>query len=1012
MILARILLPIGTIPTETTSRGARVQSDRPKFQECPVDLFFVLDTSESVALRAKPPAFYIDQIKTFTKNFVDELKDTRQPCDRFLTWNSGALHYSDDNILIRELSDMNTQRDELKKDVDAISYIGKGTHTDCAIKRGIAELLVGGSHYHENKYIVVVTDGHPLTGYKEPCGGLQEAANEARQHGIKVFSVAITPDQEDTRLSVIATDQNYRQNFTAADGVMSTQLKTIHTIINMITNETKDVCCSFDCAARGGPVGPDGDSGSKGESGRPGMPGEKGAVGNLGSAGDPGPVGYQGMKGDKGTRGNKGDRGHKGYKGDKGHHGIDGIDGRRGDAGFPGLGGCKGSPGPDGLQGDLGPKGDPGPYGPKGTAGEPGKDGEPGRPGNYGPLGSKGEPGPRGANGDKGERGDDGKPGPDGTRGEKGTSGEKGEQGTRGNRGSRGETGDPGPRGEQGREGSAGPNGEPGEIGRPGANGYRGDEGASGPEGPKGPRGIKGSPGDRGQIGERGEDGAAGNGTEGCHGFQGYPGPRGDPGQPGGTGTPGPKGDDGEPGEQGPDNNVPGNPGPKGLKGHRGPEGKSGPLGPPGPGGADECEILDIIMRMCSCCESKCGPLDIAFIVDSSESIGAHNFALAKDFIVTVIDRLMKDQHVKFGANDSRVGVVQYSGENAQEVVRLGDQDIKTLTELKQAVKNLRWLAEATYTGEALQYSLTNLISRIKTENSVVLVLTDGRSDITRDKVPLNVLCNNGVRVGGLGVMDYTGRMPNQEQIDGMVCQNDPKKPGFSFVLNNFAELLDDTFLQNLTAQICLDKKTPNYKCPISFNADTDITLMMDSSASVGGKNFEVTRKFVKRLAERFLTTDSPNNPNVRVAVAQYSRDTTMESEFSSNYTEVASNIDAIAFQNAATDVTGALNFAIQRFKRSGNKKKKLLVFSDGRSQGVTENVIEKRVREVQAEGIEMYVLAVGSQVNEVNLRFLVSRGRPYDVTYAQRHLFRAADYPSLLRGVFYQTVSRKVSLD
>lgn len=53
-----------------------------------------------------------------------------------------------------------------------------------------------GSHYHENKYIVVVTDGHPITGYKEPCGGVQEAANEAKQHGVKVFAVAISPDQE------------------------------------------------------------------------------------------------------------------------------------------------------------------------------------------------------------------------------------------------------------------------------------------------------------------------------------------------------------------------------------------------------------------------------------------------------------------------------------------------------------------------------------------------------------------------------------------------------------------------------------------------------------------------------------------------------------------------------------------------------------------------------------------------------------------------------------------------
>uniref|UniRef100_A0AAZ3QD54 Collagen alpha-1(VI) chain n=1 Tax=Oncorhynchus tshawytscha TaxID=74940 RepID=A0AAZ3QD54_ONCTS len=942
------------------------QTDRPKFWECPVDLFFVLDTSESVALRAKPPNFYIDQIKSFTERFIMELKEMRQPCDRSLTWNSGALHYSDEIILVRQLSDIATERQALISDIKGISYIGKGTHTDCAIKRGIAELLIGGSHYQENKYIVVVTDGHPLTGYKEPCGGLQEAANEARHHGVKVFSVAISPDQEDTRLSVIATDQNYRQNFTAADNSRSTQLKTIRSIIDMITNETKDVCCSFDCNAKGGPKGPVGDLGSKGETGRQGMPGEKGDIGVDGNLGDPGPVGYRGMKGDRGGRGDKGERGHKGYKGDKGQRGTDGVDGRKGDPGFSGLAGCKGSPGPDGSQGDGGPKGDPGPYGTKGAKGDQGKDGEPGRPGNYGLPGVKGTPGPKGANGDKGQRGDDGAPGPDGLRGDKGTPGEKGEQGTRGNRGPRGDLGDPGPRGDQGREGSSGANGEPGDIGRAGSPGYRGDEGAPGPEGPKGPRGIKGAPGDRGQIGNRGEDGAPGNGTEGCHGFQGYPGPRGGIGEPGGKGTPGPKGDDGEPGNPGLDNDSPGLPGNKGAKGHRGPEGNPGPVGPPGPAGVDDCEILDIIMKLCSCCECKCGPLDLAFIVDSSESIGSTNFALAKDFIITVIDRLIKDQQVRFGFNESRVGVVQYSGDGAQEAVRLGDPNINTLTELKQAVRDLRWLAEATYTGEALQFSLTNMIDRLQQENRVVLVLTDGRSDITRDKTPLNTLCGKGIKVGGLGVKDYSGRQPNHEQLSAVVCTSDPK-PGFSFVLENFAELLDDSFLQNLTTRICEDKKCPNYKCPINFSGDTDIVLMMDSSASVGQRNFDSSKTFVKRLAERFLSAERSGRAAVRVAVGQYSRERRMEAELTSNLTLLTRKIDAATFQNDGTDVTKAMAFAMEQFNTSGggNRKRKLVLFSDGRS---------------------------------------------YDVTYAQRHLFRVPDYPSLLRGVFYQTVSRRVS--
>uniref|UniRef100_A0A0E9SB92 Uncharacterized protein n=1 Tax=Anguilla anguilla TaxID=7936 RepID=A0A0E9SB92_ANGAN len=35
---------------------------------------------------------------------------------------------------------------------------------------------------------------------------------------------------------------------------------------------------------------------------------------------------------------------------------------------------------------------------------------------------------------------------------------------------------------------------------------------------------------------------------------------------------------------------------------------------------------------------------------------------------------------------------------------------------VSRAVKDFKWLAEATYTGEALQFSLTNMIDRLKKE--------------------------------------------------------------------------------------------------------------------------------------------------------------------------------------------------------------------------------------------------------------------------------------------------------
>lgn len=45
--------------------------------------------------------------------------------------------------------DMENRRQDLKNSINNIEYIGKGTYTDCAIKRGLAELLIG--YLQDNK---------------------------------------------------------------------------------------------------------------------------------------------------------------------------------------------------------------------------------------------------------------------------------------------------------------------------------------------------------------------------------------------------------------------------------------------------------------------------------------------------------------------------------------------------------------------------------------------------------------------------------------------------------------------------------------------------------------------------------------------------------------------------------------------------------------------------------------------------------------------------------------------
>lgn len=202
----------------------------------------------------------------------------------------------------------------------------------------------------------------------------------------------------------------------------------------------------------------------------------------------------------------------------------------------------------------------------------------------------------------------------------------------------------------------------------------------------------------------------------------------------------------------------------------------------------------------------------------------------------------------------------------------------------------------------------------------------------------------------------------------------------------------------------------------VTFSQSTNILVMMDSSASVGQKNFEMSKTFVKRLAERFLTAEKERGVTVRVAVGQYSqRSPRLEQSLTVNLTELSYKIKAAQFQNEGTDVLQAMQFAINSLPGRGDAsgaRRKLVLFSDGRSQRVTEALLEKRVREVADAGIELFVISAGNQVNEANLLTLVSRGRQQDISYGQRHLFRVPDYPSLLRGVFHQTVSRRVSLN
>nr|XP_013816000.1 PREDICTED: collagen alpha-1(XXVIII) chain-like [Apteryx mantelli mantelli] len=511
--------------------------------------------------------------------------------------------------------------------------------------------------------------------------------------------------------------------------------------------------------------GAKGDRGFDGPKGPRGLPGIsiKGEKGEFGPPGLPGPIGLPGIgiQGEKGVEGPKGPPGSRGLPGQ-------GLPGPKGEQGLPGE---TGVPGERGI-GEPGSKGEPGPSGLAGLPGLPGEDGapgqkgEPGLPGLRGPEGAPGA-GIQGEKGDPGQRGIRGLTGPTGVPGPAGAKGEPGVPGRLGMPGPPGRA-VPGPKGDIGLPGLAGPIGEPG-FGLPGAKGDRGLPGPPGPFGPKGdgypgPTGLPGLPGIPGEQGPDGVGLPGPKGDPGSRGPIGLPGPPGEglPGPKGTMGRPGPPGSLGPPGEgiQGTkgEQGIQGMPGPRGppgegllgQKGHRGAtgekgkKGEKGNLGDPGlsgePGktgpkgeqGLTREDIIKLIKAICGC-GIKCKeiPMELVFVIDSSESVGPENFEIIKDFVTALVDR------VTVGRNATRIGLVLYSLEVRLE---FGLNKYTTQQDVKQAIRKMQYMGEGTYTGTAIRKATQEGFFGARTGvRKVAIVLTDGQAD-KREAVKLDIV--------------------------------------------------------------------------------------------------------------------------------------------------------------------------------------------------------------------------------------------------------------------------------
>ncbi|XP_031561240.1 protein dachsous-like [Actinia tenebrosa] len=182
--------------------------------------------------------------------------------------------------------------------------------------------------------------------------------------------------------------------------------------------------------------------------------------------------------------------------------------------------------------------------------------------------------------------------------------------------------------------------------------------------------------------------------------------------------------------------------------------------------------------------------IDLAFILDTSGSVGSYNFGKIKTFVKNIID------FFNIGTTGTHVAVVTYS---SWPVVEFNLKAHYSKTSLKNAVGEIEYRAGWTYTGDALEMTRTDIFNTVdgmrpdKGIPKVAVLLTDGYSNGWGVKTAANALKNQGVNLFCIGVGNY-----NERELNDIATDPDSTHV---FTLDNFNDL--SSWVDKLSSVSC-----------------------------------------------------------------------------------------------------------------------------------------------------------------------------------------------------------------
>ncbi|KAL5006010.1 hypothetical protein ScPMuIL_017168 [Solemya velum] len=326
-------------------------------------------------------------------------------------------------------------------------------------------------------------------------------------------------------------------------------------------------------------------------------------------------------------------------------------------------------------------------------------------------------------------------------------------------------------------------------------------------------------------------------------------------------------------------------------------------------------------------CERGCDAVaDVVFLIDSSGSVGHHDFRKVKDFVHNMVE------HLSIGKDNTRVSVATFSTRSS---IAFYLSDFYTKDAVQNAVSGVSYEYGNTNLAGGLKLVRHRILSRVHGDRAEVqnflVVVTDGLSNINPENtIPeANLLKKHGTHIYSIGVGAF----------DPWELQAIASKPSSanSFVIKDYNAL--DSISEDLIRATCRDisicdgspcanggtcvpginmftcqcqKGFKGKLCERECTAKKDVVFLVDSSGSVGVANFQSSLKFLSNLVEE-MTVEGVSN---EFGFVTFNSDVRLVFSLG-RYKDVETVINAIEtsrYSPGATNTAGALRTAIELY--------------------------------------------------------------------------------------------------